>query len=134
MPTQLSFEHFYRYSDDINGIVLPTALRWSGKLVQTFASVDSGAAYCVFSREIGDELGSDIESGIPKRMGGITGTLDTFGHEITIQTLEVAVESVVYFARHPGVQRNLLGRTGWLRKLRVAISDYDGLLYYEKRV
>jgi hypothetical protein len=27
------------------------------------------------------------------------------------------------------LRRNLLGRQGWLRKLRIAVIDYDNLLY-----
>lgn len=132
MATQLTFEYYFRYPDRSEGITVPTALRWGGKVVQTFANVDSGAENCVFSREVGEELGLDIESGIPKLMGSMTGTLDTFGHEVTIQTLDIAVQSVIYFAKYPDLPRNLLGRNGWLRKLRLAIIDYDCLLYYEK--
>ena len=36
---------------------------------------------------------------------------------------------MVYFAKHPGLQRNLLGRRGWLRNFRLAVIDYDNLLY-----
>lgn len=33
------------------------------------------------------------------------------------------------FAKYPGLQRNLLGRQGWLRNLRLGLIDYDNLLY-----
>jgi hypothetical protein len=33
------------------------------------------------------------------------------------------------FAKYPGLQRNVLGREGWLRNLRIAVIDYDSLLY-----
>ncbi|MEP7343168.1 MAG: hypothetical protein ABI977_35915 [Acidobacteriota bacterium] len=35
----------------------------------------------------------------------------------------------VYFAKYPGLERNLLGRSGWLRNLRLGLIDYDNLLY-----
>ncbi|MDX2041364.1 MAG: hypothetical protein SF097_08945 [Acidobacteriota bacterium] len=35
----------------------------------------------------------------------------------------------MYFAKYPGLQRNLLGRRGWLRNLKLAVIDYDNLLY-----
>lgn len=62
-------------------------------------------------------------------MGGLTGSLEAFGHQVTLQTGELIFQSTVYFAKYPGVQRNLLGRQGWLRNLRLAIIDYDNLLY-----
>jgi hypothetical protein len=132
MPTELSFDFSYLYPDQPDGITLPTALSFGGKVVHTYAKVDCGAECCIFSHEVGRRLGLDIESGIPKLMGSLTGTLDTFGHEVTIQTLNVAFVSVVYFAKYTGVSRNLLGRNGWLRQLRVAIIDYDNMLYYGK--
>ncbi|HEX9002896.1 MAG TPA: hypothetical protein VGB07_23510 [Blastocatellia bacterium] len=62
-------------------------------------------------------------------MGGLTGSLDAFGHEVTLQTGDIAFQSLVYFAKHPGLQRNLLGRQGWLRNLRLGVIDYDNRLY-----
>jgi hypothetical protein len=46
-----------------------------------------------------------------------------------LQTGELIFQSTVYCAKHPGLPRNLLGRRGWLRNLRLAIIDYDNLLY-----
>ncbi|MBI1765786.1 MAG: hypothetical protein HYR56_30650 [Acidobacteria bacterium] len=63
------------------------------------------------------------------RLSGLTGMLEAFGHEVTLQTGELVFQSIVYFAKYPGVQRNLLGRRGWLRNLRLAIIDYDQVLY-----
>ena len=129
MPAQLNFRFQFDYPDRPEGIRLPATLTFGGKAVHTHAYVDPGAAFCVFSREIGEKLGLNIESGIPKRMGSLVGTLDTFGHEVTLQTLEVSFQSFVYFAKYPGLQRNLLGRQGGLRNLKVGLIDYDNLLY-----
>jgi hypothetical protein len=35
----------------------------------------------------------------------------------------------VFFAEHPSFDRNFLGRTGWLDRLRIAIADYDRNLF-----
>jgi hypothetical protein len=77
----------------------------------------------------GEKLGLDVEFGIPQPMGSLTGTLDTFGHEITIQTFDLAFQSIIYFAKYPGLPRNLLGRIGWLRYLRLAIIDYESKIF-----
>jgi len=62
-------------------------------------------------------------------MGSMTGTLDTFGHEVTIQVNDIVLHSMVYFAKYPGIPRNLLGRNGWIRKLRLGLVDYDNTIY-----
>jgi hypothetical protein len=92
-------------------------------------SIDPGAAVCLFSYEDALDLGIPIEQGLPIRLSGLTGSLDAFGHEVTLQTGELIFQSTVYCAKHPGLPRNLLGRRGWLRNLRLAIIDYDNLLY-----
>lgn len=91
--------------------------------------MDTGAEFCIFSNEEGVDLGIPIEQGLARRFSSLGGVVDAFGHEITIQTGELAFQSVVYFAKYPGLPRNLLGRQGWLRNLKLAVLDYDNLLY-----
>jgi hypothetical protein len=129
MPTQLSFDLMYVYPDKADGITVPVVLSFKDNIVNTSAKVDPGAEYCIFSTEIGIKLGLDIENGIPRTMGSLTGTLDTFGHEVTIQTFGMAFQSVIYFSKYPGLPRNLLGRVGWLRYLRLAIIDYESKIF-----
>ncbi len=129
MSTQLTFTEEYHYEDDEKGIPLPVKLTYGGRTIGVTAKVDPGATVCLFSHETGLELGVPIETGLPIRLGGLAGTLDAFGHEVTLQTGELIFQSIVYFAKYPGVQRNLLGRRGWLRNLRLAVIDYDQLLY-----
>jgi len=126
---QLTFDQEHRYPDDEEGISISVNLSYGGKTYRVDAKVDPGAAVCLFSHEVGLKLGIPIEQGVPQRLGGLTGSLDAFGHEVTLQTGDVAFQSLVYFAKYPGLQRNLLGRRGWLRNLKLAIVDYDSLLY-----
>lgn len=46
-----------------------------------------------------------------------------------IQTFGIAMISVIYFAKYPGITRNLLGRLGWLRNLQLGLRDYDNKLF-----
>jgi hypothetical protein len=126
---QLTFSQEHRYADDVQGIPLEVKLFSAGQAAEVWAKVDPGAEVCLFSRETGEALGLPIEQGIPIILSGLTGSLEAFGHEITLQTGDIAFQSVVYFAKYPGLQRNLLGRQGWLRNLRLAVIDYDNLLY-----
>jgi hypothetical protein len=57
------------------------------------------------------------------------GSLIAFGHSVTLHTLGLEFDSVVYFAADYGLERNLLGREGWLQKVRLAIIDYDSTIY-----
>ena len=129
MGKHLFFDHEFSYKDEEEGISLPVKLTYGGQTVGATAKVDPGSAVCLFSYEDGLDLGVPIESGIPMRLGTLAGTLDAFGHEVTLQIGELVFQSFVYFAKHPGLPRNLLGRRGGLRNLRVGIVDYDCLLY-----
>jgi len=133
-PTQLSFDLTFVYPDKADGITIPAVLSFGDKIVYTSAKVDTGAECCIFSLEIGVQLGLDIENGIPQQMGSLTGTLDTFGHEVTIQTFGMAFQSIIYFSKYPGLPRNLLGRIGWLRHLRLAIVDYESKIYLSQNI
>ena len=129
MIKQLTFNEELRYPDDPAGITFPTLISYGGKALRASAKVDCGADVCLFSREIGEELGLQVEQGIPKTMNLLNGSLEAFGHEVVIQTGDLIFQSVVYFAKYPGLPRNILGRQGWLRNIRLAIIDYDNLLY-----
>jgi hypothetical protein len=126
---QLNFDYEIRYTNDEDGIPLRVKLTYAGQSLEVTAKVDPGATVCLFSLEDGLDLGIPIETGMPIRLGGLAGSLDAFGHEVTLQTGELIFQSTVYFAKYHGLQRNLLGRQGWLRNLRLALIDYDQLLY-----
>lgn len=126
---QLNFTEEQRYKDDDEGIPVQVRVSYAGITHEITAKVDTGSAICLFSHEVGIALGIPIEQGIPQRLGGLTGSLEAFGHEVTLQTGDIAFQSLVYFAKYPGLQRNLLGRRGWLRNLKLAVIDYDNLLY-----
>jgi len=130
---QLAFDIVYTYDDSADGIVLPVILNFGANTVRTQGCLDTGVAHCVFSNEVGRQLGLDIESGDPMSFGPASGgSLDAFGHEINIQTLGLSFDAVIYSAKYPGLRRNLLGRNGWLRRLQIGLVDYRNLLYVSK--
>lgn len=126
---QLHFTHEIHYQDSDEGIPLQVTLHYAGTSIDVTAKVDSGSAVCLFTHEDGLDLGLPIEQGIPLRLSSLTGTLEAFGHEVTLQTGDIAFQSIVYFAKYPGLPRNLLGRRGWLRNLRFGLIEYENLLY-----
>jgi hypothetical protein len=126
---QINFSEELRYDGDRNGISLMITLMHQGNEMTVPAKIDTGADVCLFSHEIGVALGIPIEQGEYLLLGGLTGTLEAYGHGVTLQSGNIAVQSIVYFAKYPGLQRNLLGRQGWLRNLKLGLIDYDNLLY-----
>jgi hypothetical protein len=129
MSKVLHFDYEFRYEDDDSGIPMSVKLIYGGLTIGTTAKVDPGSIVCLFSHEDGLDLGIPIEQGIPIRLGSLTGTLEAFGHEVTLQIGELVFQSFVYFAKHPNLPRNLLGRRGCWRNLRLGIIDNDNLLY-----
>lgn len=129
MEHQLAFRIRRQYRTLDNGITIPVLLSVGDVSVDCFAKIDTGASYCLFQREYGEGLGLNIESGEPKRLETLTGVLSAFGHEVTLQTFEIAFDTTVYFAADYELPRNLLGRNGWLQQMRLGLVDYDGELY-----
>jgi hypothetical protein len=54
------------------------------------------------------------------------------GNATPIQALDIALNSIVYFAREYSLPCKMLGRTGWLNKLRFGLIDYDQLIYLSR--
>lgn len=120
-------EHIYNPSI---GLEVPLILGYGNQEVQTTGFIDCGAEACVFRNEITRQLGIDVEAGLPKLFGPASGgTIETFGHFIHFEFFGITFESMAYFARYTGLHRNLLGRLGWLNKLRFGLIDYDSTLF-----
>lgn len=64
-----------------------------------------------------------------QRFRTVAGSFATYEHEVTVHTLGVEFSAIVFFAQDPSFTRNVLGRSGWLDRLRVAIVDYDRMLF-----
>ncbi|HXB67245.1 MAG TPA: aspartyl protease family protein [Candidatus Acidoferrales bacterium] len=127
----LQFGVLHNYEGLGSGIVVPVIIS-TVKQIRCLANVDTGASFCIFKREHGEELGLDIEKGIPQGVSTVTGTFMTYGHEVTLQTLGFQFSVNVYFARHHNHPRNVLGRQGWLRQVRLGLIDYEAKLYASK--
>lgn len=130
MPQFLSFDIAYQYPDNKSGITIPVTLHYGGLSYKSIGKVDTGAGCCLFSNEIADVLGIPIEQGLYSTFDTPGGVIEAFGHEVVLETFGLSVTSFVYFARYPGLRRNLLGRIGWLRNLRMGLVDYDSTIYF----
>lgn len=129
MVYELSFNKAFIYDSRQKGITLPVTLELLGQAVSFEAKVDTGASCCIFERRHGEDLGIEVESGIEQRIETATGIFTTYGHDVTLSVLGYEFDSTVYFAAQYSFVRNVLGRVGWLDRVKIAIIDYDCKLY-----
>jgi hypothetical protein len=125
----LEFPHLISYDPGQEGITLPIHLHLDGKVAALAAKVDTGASYSIFQRQHGEVLGIDIETGLPLNLRTVTGSFIAYGHTLTLQVLDYHFDTMVYFARDEAFPRNVLGRHGWLDRVKLAIIDYEGKLF-----
>ena len=126
---QLTFSERFDYSR-FNNIVLPIRLSTDkANQILLRARVDTGSTFCVFQRPHADLLNIDLETGTPQRIRTATGTFVAYGHEVTIEVGRLEWQADVYFAEDEGFPVNVVGRVGFLDRLRLGLTDYEQLLY-----
>ncbi len=125
----LEFTKAHDYSGDDEGIVIPVVLRAGANQIPVAASVDTGASFCVFGAEIAEALGLDLTSGIRKRFRTANSGFEAYGHEVELIVFGVATQSVVYFFADPIIDKNVLGRIGWLDRVRLGLVHHDNKIY-----
>lgn len=129
---RLEFENLLSYDAGQVGIDIDVSLKIVGKSVEFTAKIDTGASNCIFERRFGEELGLDIESGMPQRFGTATSGFLAYGHELTLVTSDFEFDSMVFFPQEEAIKRNVLGRFGWLDHVVLGLIDYEGKLYLSR--
>src|SRR4051794_28472958 len=126
---RLDFSDTYDYSGDGEGLMVPVILRVGTRQTRFVAAVDTGASFCVFSTGIASRLGLDLESGIPSRFRTANSGFDAYGHEVEIVVPGASTHSMVYFFANEAIEKNVLGRTGWLDRVSVGLVHYESRIY-----
>lgn len=129
MSETVDFDISHNYNLFKSGIVVNAGLKFGDLDFEVEASIDTGSTYCVFSRFVGEELGLDVEAGIDIVIGTATGKFRAFGHEITLIVLGLEIVSTVYFAESDHFDRNVLGRSGFLNRVKLGLIEPEGKLY-----
>ena len=129
MTHRLSFRVIHDYDTLEPGITLPLTITSGSVEVKVDAKLDPGSSFCVFQRLIGEQLGFDIEQGIPQWISSVRGSFLTYGHEATLNVLGLETTAIIYFAVEEHFPVNVLGRVGWLNRVRLGLIDYDGRLF-----
>ncbi len=128
MAEEISFDESYFYKTLKIGITVPTILQLNERLVEIEAKVDTGAENCIFERRHCETLGLEIESGTEKVFSTATAPFITYGHEVTTLVLGIETVATVYFAKEESFTRNVLGRQGFLDRVKLGLIDYEGKL------
>ena len=129
MSEILEFDILHQYSLYKVGITVEAILNNGSLRVDVEAKIDTGSTYCVFERYHGEGLNLDIESGMPIDVGTATGSFRAFGHELTLTVLDIETVSTVYFAESDSFDRNVLGRIGWLDRVKFGLIEQEGKLF-----
>ena len=129
MSEIIEFDKVHNYSLFDVGITVPVNLFYAENNVQFDAKIDTGSTYCVFQRLHGELLGLEIEAGISLSINTATGSFQSFGHELMLSVLGIETVSTVYFAESDYFDRNVLGRIGWLDRIKLGLIERDGKLF-----
>lgn len=129
MAETLTFAVLHKYDTRELGITVPVMMKVGNKSVRFSAKLDTGASICIFDRARGEALGLDIESGYAQEITTATGNFLTYGHEVMLSVLGIETYTTVYFAADTNFTTNVLGRQGWLERMRLGLVDYEGKLY-----
>ena len=132
MDYRLDFEKLIGYDAGVSGITVNTTLKFFDKHVSFPAKIDTGSSFCIFERKYCEDLGLIIEQGLFQRIGTGTGIFTAYGFRLILQVEDFEFDSLVYFAEDENIQRNVLGRRGWLELIKIGLVDYEGKLYLSR--
>lgn len=129
MSYSLEFPHRHSYESRTVLAVPITLLSDPAHWIDVIAAIDTGSTFNIFERKYGEALDLDIESGVREQVSTATGYFYCYGHELTLSVFDLEWQTVVYFAESDAFFKNVVGRVGFLDRLKVGIVDYEQLLY-----
>lgn len=129
MTFTIDFEKKETYRSIEIGITIEAILRNGDLQTNCQAKIDTGSQFCLFERDIADALEIDVESGYRENFSTLGGGIVGYAHQIELETLGLRFQSYVYFAENYAINRNLLGRQGWLQLIKLGLDDYRSEIY-----
>lgn len=129
MSYQLSFTKLVNYDAGQPSITVPITLSFGQAQVECDAKVDTGSSNCIFARNLGEELGLDIETGLRLLVGTVTGNFVAYLHEVSLSLASFEFSGLIGFAEDKEFRRNVLGRRGFIEQMTLGLVDYEGKLY-----
>ncbi|MDQ3010719.1 MAG: retropepsin-like domain-containing protein [Acidobacteriota bacterium] len=129
MSHQLTFsiKNFFRTTEV--GLAIPVGLERNHLSTFREAKIDTGSHYCLFQREVADDLEIEVLDGYPFYLTTLAGGFTAYAHTVVLDTFGIRFESTVMFIPAYGTTRNILGRKGWLENLNMALTMDDEAIY-----
>lgn len=124
----ISFDEIHFYDTRKVGITVSVILFSGSESIDFEAKIDTGASFCVFERKQAERLNIEVETGELLKISTATGSFAAYAHEVTLTVLDIETVSTVYFAKDESFTRNVLGRQGFLDRVRLGLVDYEGKL------
>jgi hypothetical protein len=129
MSHQLTFAQLVNYDPGQPGITIDVTLGLNGNQVTCEAKIDTGSTFCLFARKVGEDVGIDVENGMRRTVGTVTGNFVVYLHEVNLSVEGCSFSALVGFAEDGAFQRNVLGRRGFLEQVIFGLVDYEGKLF-----
>lgn len=110
--------------------IIPITLFGPKGSVNVDALIDSGADRCLFSAELGREIGLELEKGEKEIFSGIEGgEVEAFLHKIQLQIMgiEKKIEIIAGFTAAPGVFA-ILGQDGFFDAFRIKFEKDHNII------
>jgi len=106
--------------------VVPIALINGSQRVRNLALIDSGADYCIFHAEIGEQIGIDIDSGKRLSFFGTGGQEQSaFFHDIKLEVGGHEISCFAGFLRElESLPYGILGQIGFFDNFKITF-DYE---------
>ena len=105
--------------------IIPIKLRSSdGEWIIFDAYVDSCASYSIFTEEVGEILGIEVENGDKIHITVGNGSLITvYLHNLDVKIGEAEFNATVGFSKHLGIGFNILGRKDFFDRFKVCFDE-----------
>jgi hypothetical protein len=126
----LAFDERIKYPDNLQGINIEIILSIR-KMLPLAANVklDTGSTFCVFQRHYAEMLDLEVEKGDPEIIRTATGKFIAYGHEITLTIANFEWDATIYFAADEHFPVSVVGRIGFLDRLKIGLIDYEQSLF-----
>ena len=130
MNWEFSFSTRIHLAEDDAGLFIPLTISAAGRDVEMPGYLDTGSKYCVVPRWVGEHLGLNVEVGQATSLRTGAGLMPTYLHYVTLSIGDLTFEDVpICVAKYRDFDRCLVGRAGWLQKVRLNLIPYDEHLF-----
>ncbi|MBA7672901.1 hypothetical protein ES703_81088 [subsurface metagenome] len=92
------------------------------KWADIYALLDSGASISLFTRELGEKIGLDIEKGIKDVLGGIGNGMVVYKHKINLKVRDEIFKIEAAFSKERFFDINIIGRKDFFNKMNITFA------------